>query len=599
MRVIKNIKQQLAFSIIEILVAMGIFSMIAATGVIAVLHSLSMTRLGLEKNKAVLLIDEGFDAVRSIKRRSWSNLDSIDCSLGCGLDNGSGVWELTSTADDIDGYTRTVFIQNAKRDSLGMIIDGIGSDDQNLKEVEVSIDWNFNEVRANNVSSRTYLAHHESPIFQSADILANWPFSEGFGATTDSSNSLTATINGATWMVGAIGSALKFNGSTDYVELNDAESLIANNQLSIVAWVNPSDRSGGRIYVMKGSEAGTYNYQFGQYDRKLYFGVGDNDGSYVMSGNTIQTNQWQQVAVVVDGLEVKLFYNGELISTEQLDVAVIPVAGNLFFGSELGQDYFFEGILDQVEIYNKILTDAEILEKYDLEVATILPPILQWPFNDLSGADATETVNAETGVLNGGTTWTDDLKGGALNFDGVDAYVDLDNSLNTIQNLIKSQGSLSFWTKIERKSGSQYLFHIYDQKRAKELRIEYQVNDPSYEDQLRFIFGSWDYRILYTYQYMPVQMQAGDGQWHQLVLTWDTDGEMLAYVDGQVFGPAVNISAVGWNPKLTEVCLATKCPAASGNTPTQLFQGDIDHLEFFDVVLSGEEVLSKYNEFIN
>ena len=596
MKVISK-KKLAAFSIIEMLVAIAIFSMIASVGVIAVLHANSMARLGAERTSAIFLAEEAFEAIHSIKRRSWNDFSAIDCSAGCTLDESTGSWELSQGVDNSSDFRRTVYINNAYRNATGELV-SIGNLDENLKEVEVVMEWDFIGDKVNSFSTKKYIVHYEDPVFQSADILANWPFNEGVGTTTYS-NSLAANINGADWTIGAIGSALSFDGIDDYVELSNAESLSINNQMTITAWVYPTDRSGGRIYVMKGTNPGTYNYQFGQYDRKLYFGTGDNDGEYVMSNNTIKIDEWQHVAVVVDGVDVKFFYNGSLKNSRQLDEAVSSVSGNLFFGSELGNNYFFEGSLDQVEIYSKVFTDQEILDKYNNESSLIITPKMRWRFDDASGTSAKEDALGLDANLIGNLTWSPGVSGTALNFDGNSSYLDLSSSIAEVKKLISSAGTLSFWTKIERKSGSSYLFHIYDPQRSAELRIEYNAQDPSYNDQLRFVFDSWSYRVLYTYQYMPVPVQADDGKWHYFVMTWDESNEMKIYVDGQAFGDPVDISSANWRARISEICLGSKCPGASGGNPTQFFKGQIDNLEFFDYELTETEILNKYNEFTN
>jgi len=220
-----------------------------------------------------------------------------------------------------------------------------------------------------------------------------------------------------------------------------------------------------------------------------------------------------------------------------------------------------------------------------------------WNLDESSGTTATDSIRDNDGTITG-ATWTTGVSGNALNFDGEDDYVDISGINNLLSDSLAAQGTLSFWTKIDEKSGSQYLFHIFDNNDNSEIRIEYKSYIPSYNDQIRFIYKSWNNRILYTYNYMPVPMKAGDNQWHHIVLTWDNT-TMTAYVDGQKFGESIDISKVDWNPTLDETTIGTKCTGypGSGGKPTNTFKGSIDEIAIYNVVLSSDEILAHYNAF--
>src|SRR4051812_8688859 len=76
-----------------------------------------------------------------------------------------------------------------------------------------------------------------------AGLVAAYSFDEGVGiSSADSSgNGQTGTIAGATWNnAGKFGSALSFNGSSDWVTVNHTAPLDLTTALTVEAWVKPA-----------------------------------------------------------------------------------------------------------------------------------------------------------------------------------------------------------------------------------------------------------------------------------------------------------------------------------------------------------------------
>ncbi len=70
--------------------------------------------------------------------------------------------------------------------------------------------------------------------------IAQWHLDENTGTIAyDAIGSNDGTINGATWDTGVSGSALRFNGTDDYIEVQDSSTLDLSSALSLEAWINP------------------------------------------------------------------------------------------------------------------------------------------------------------------------------------------------------------------------------------------------------------------------------------------------------------------------------------------------------------------------
>ena len=218
--------------------------------------------------------------------------------------------------------------------------------------------------------------------------VAAYGFSEGSGTTTTDAtgNGHTGTINGATWTNGRYGKALSLNGSTNYVDLGNAADLQIAGSMTWSAWIyataNPADD--GQI-IAKSNGAG-WQFKTSPDTGPQTFGVGvsPNSGSITQRySNTVrQLNTWYHVAGVFDAAAATLniYVNGVLdngvlrgtIPTSQYNNA----GENVVIGRRTG-GYYFQGIIDEVRLYNRALSQAEI--QTDMNAAVAPTPDTQPP----------------------------------------------------------------------------------------------------------------------------------------------------------------------------------------------------------------------------
>src|SRR5262249_6143253 len=140
-------------------------------------------------------------------------------------------------------------------------------------------------------------------------------------------------------------------------------------------------------------------------------------------------NQWTHVAVVYDKGNVKTYINGRqahAYAGAGRIGSVQPDANHLRVGGRQDVDQWFHGLIDETLIYNRPL-NADEVAAFVPEVPRQL--LAHWPFDEGSGATAADaTGNGNTGTLQGGAIWTSGRFGGGLRFDGVDDYVQINNS---------------------------------------------------------------------------------------------------------------------------------------------------------------------------
>jgi hypothetical protein len=153
-------KSSPSFSVLEIVLAIGLFAIIAGGMAGVVAGAFSTTRLGEETTKAAALASEGLEAVRAIQERDFWVLEPGTF----GTSSGGGVWELSGTQNTFGKYTRQLLISNVFRDGGGNIVESGGILDLYTKRVESVVTWNVTPARTNTTRLATYFSYWEATL---------------------------------------------------------------------------------------------------------------------------------------------------------------------------------------------------------------------------------------------------------------------------------------------------------------------------------------------------------------------------------------------------------------------------------------------------
>ncbi|MEM5814143.1 MAG: LamG-like jellyroll fold domain-containing protein, partial [Candidatus Aenigmatarchaeota archaeon] len=205
-------------------------------------------------------------------------------------------------------------------------------------------------------------------------LVGYWSFNEGSGSTTadNSGNGNVGTLfNNPTWVDGKFGKALSFDGSNDYVEVPDSQSLRISSY-SVAVWIKPQVDDDYWTGIV-GKPGRNFNIWLGEsndpnggyiHHRFHSTGGGWNDGCPDTDRNAIKMNTWNFVVITNDGINCKTY----VFNTETYQVSG-TVSGNLVvdntnlqIGRNLdgGNGNYFSGIIDEVRIYNRALSESEI-----------------------------------------------------------------------------------------------------------------------------------------------------------------------------------------------------------------------------------------------
>ncbi|MHC4112615.1 MAG: LamG-like jellyroll fold domain-containing protein, partial [Planctomycetota bacterium] len=235
------------------------------------------------------------------------------------------------------------------------------------------------------------------PPTDEPNLIGWWTFDEDVGivpiALDWSGLENHGTLNGGPERIpaGIFDDALDFDGSSQYVEVPHSTSLGLTKNFTIAAWIRPDVVTGGRGIVTKCEGSSHKQYVLTMAGGQLRFEYELSGNNYSLTGGTVRAGAWQNVAVTVDGsLLVNLYINATSVASEMADGEVLSQTNPVVIGRWSGtyNSNYFDGLIDDVRIYNRVLSAAEI-------ISTMSPPEAWMPYP----ADSATNVEDRSPVL--------------------------------------------------------------------------------------------------------------------------------------------------------------------------------------------------------
>ena len=217
---------------------------------------------------------------------------------------------------------------------------------------------------AGNLSPYTSIAEATTTATP-AGLVGAWAFGEGSGTTSvdASGNNNTATLQGASWSTaGRYGNALSFNGTSSIVRVASSSSLNLTSAMTLSAWINPAaSQSGWRTIMQKQVDAYFLNASNDTGALRPSGGATFGGSTQFVTGTTASpVNAWTHVALTYDGATVRLFVNGTQVATRAQTGAMQTTSNPLWIGGNQPYGEFFNGLIDEVRVYNRALTQSEV-----------------------------------------------------------------------------------------------------------------------------------------------------------------------------------------------------------------------------------------------
>ena len=217
---------------------------------------------------------------------------------------------------------------------------------------------------AGNTASDT-LEISYTPPDNSGGLVAAYDFDQGTGNTLPdvSGGGNDGTISGASWTSGRTGGGLSFDGIDDRVMVASSASLELGAQMTLEAWVRPTTEQFDRRTVVY-REGNMYSLYAGHNSRRSLrpsssIRVGSSPRS-VNSGVSLEPGAWTHLAATYDGARFHLYIDGISVASRDLTGDIKPSTDPLWIGGNGPLGQYFNGLIDDLRIYNRALSQAEI-----------------------------------------------------------------------------------------------------------------------------------------------------------------------------------------------------------------------------------------------
>lgn len=496
---------------------------------------------------------------------------------------------------------------------------------------------------------------------------------------------IAGVINGCQCGCGGRGKAEEKNqsfnvcGGKNVCEKNTIQSdlfSLNNSETTWELWTYvPSSLSGKQILITEG-EGGATNWIGTVFPEAVLYFDGNNLNArfcfqpQFITGNshcllnlktfsTSELNKWHHIVITLGDKKFKLYVNGVLIgeknATYQMPVFTKPRAIPFkLFGFVNGGTYFKGGV-DEVRVYNRVLSAPEIKDHYKGVFVDNSNLELYWDFEDV-GANV-NLIQDKSGKNHNGTyegsmnlEMVKKLNLGKLtpnNIGKFDKGLDLTSNDNTITEGVdtknnvygyipeylvnlKDQVSFAVWFKTNQANGAILSEYLGARKKIvggvpesdtsllygyylimKDGYLQVCVsNEGLGEEGICMNTTNEDVKSLHT---------VNDDKWHQAVVTYNTDSGVKLYIDGVLQGEKIKNGGIkysresgnqqylgfqGWVGGVNEFyhkagdIVSSYCGADDSltmkNCSVGYFRGYIDELQYYKKALTAEQVRALY-----
>lgn len=217
-----------------------------------------------------------------------------------------------------------------------------------------------------------------------ATFIGHWGFEEGSGSTAydSSANALNGTISNAIYTNGKVGNyALDFNGSNSFVEIGYSP-LLNPESISIALWFKPRGTQVESADILdKGHGQGTnpyyggYVFQYSGSSRTIDTVYG-NGATFpgMNTGGNYKDDVWHHIVAILGDKGMALYIDNVLIDSDSTNYG--PIVANyssLYFGRHRTLGRYFNGLIDDVQIYDGALTVNQVANIYNTGTVVRIP----------------------------------------------------------------------------------------------------------------------------------------------------------------------------------------------------------------------------------
>ncbi|MDZ7310186.1 MAG: LamG domain-containing protein, partial [candidate division KSB1 bacterium] len=418
-------------------------------------------------------------------------------------------------------------------------------------------------------------------------LVAYYPFNGN--ANDESGNGNHGTVHGATLIEDRFNnhnSAYFFDGNGSYIDCGNGPSLQISGDITVCVWTKLQATTHGQVIVNKyllshGKGWLIETYPTGQ----ALFNVRPGPEALYTSGGSgnVFDNNWHFLVGQRSGTKIKIFFDG-ILNSEYNTNSSSSMANsvNMMIGVQSDRPFdpaaFAKGIIDDIRIYNRVLTESEIRALYNENGL-----VAYYPFN---GNANDESGNGNNGMVSG-CTLTQDRFGNqnkAYMFNGSNNLINCGHgpSLQLTNSL-----TLSAWFKPASSKLGEYIISKSDH------------NTPGYEYLICFDYcqgvTGWGLKTAVggiDYDEVGSNWTPQDNQWHHVVVTFSYPGQLRLYLDGNLLNSKNSTGNI--EPTTQDVIIG--CIRPSGEPSMRYFDGALDDIRIYNRALSDAEIQALYQE---
>ena len=197
-------------------------------------------------------------------------------------------------------------------------------------------------------------------------LVGYWMFDEGGGqvALDSSGNGLDGTLNGdPQWVAGQLGGALDFDGSGDYVEIPHDPLLSITDEITIAAWTNMRANASGEMAIVSKGGWGANDLPYELTETAgdvIFWQFYDDAGRDTCAPESPPVGEWHHIAGTYDGNVFKCYIDGELADEWAYAGTMPENTASVMIGRRSRGGTHFNGMIDDVAIYDRALDEGEI-----------------------------------------------------------------------------------------------------------------------------------------------------------------------------------------------------------------------------------------------
>lgn len=194
------------------------------------------------------------------------------------------------------------------------------------------------------------------------------------GDAVDQWGSNDGTVNGAAVSNNAIrGRSHSFDGTDDYIDCGGNSDLSSSGDVAVSAWVYPHNlpTAWRHIAGIGGVNNENYNLRINRDTGNPAFFVRDSSGTWhIVDAGPVSTHQWYHIVGVFDSSEqeIRIYLNGALANTTNIGDNTLNTNSQPFTVGAMensgSMDYFYDGNIDDVRIYDRALSPHEVHRLY-------------------------------------------------------------------------------------------------------------------------------------------------------------------------------------------------------------------------------------------